>query len=53
MKKILFYVICTVHCDMIMKGRQTKSTFVKFNVNFHNVVYMYSFEPEGLSSGRQ
>jgi len=43
-----FYVICSVHCDIITKVRQTKCTSVKFSVIFHNVVYTYSFESEGF-----
>ena len=41
-----------MHCDIIIKVRQTKCTYVKFNVIFYNVIYMYSFEPEENSSNK-
>jgi len=50
LKQVKFYIICTVYCDSIIRCRQTKLNFLKFNVIsvLHYIFYSYMFRTRGL-----
>ena len=49
---IRFYVLCTVHCSVIIEHRLNKCLFYKLIFSFLILMSSTCFEPEGSSSGR-